>query len=392
MNVKKFAFVLTIIYFIAISSSIVYPSLSTEIISIVKSENIEKLKYQLQINKDKELVRTSLFYAIDNQKVNAVKILIDHVDNIDYEATFGRLGTLLDAAISVGNMEIVNMLIDKGANINKVDSMKVTPLQKAIAVRNYTLACELVDRGADLTKGEYKFEGVSDVWEKEDKEKAERLVRIAVENTDVNKSENIIGFYQMAVYIKNYELLDVLIEKYHEQSYLEKALKTAVIGKDIEMMDYIIGKGGNVNSEEIYSLSSWLSNTENFDMLKHLIIRYGYIDNKIASQVFMRALWSDDIDAARFLLENGLDVKELPVEGHSPILVAINKCKPEVVKLLLEYNVPIEVKRDDGKDVFEVLSEIREKNVDWFDFENKKNMDSIYNMLKEYSENSYNFV
>ena len=55
------------------------------------------------------------------------------------------------------------------------------------------------------------------------------------------------------------------------------------------------------------------------------------------------------------------------------------------MKLLLDYNAPIEIRDYDGKDAFEVIEDMRQY-LDWFDFGHKKELNKIYKMLKDYSD------
>ncbi len=385
---KKFAIVLAVLYFVALSGSIVYSPFTTDIIGSVNSENIEKLKSQLEKNKDKELVHRALLFAIDYQKIDAIKVLVDNVEDIDYEQTSGRMGTVFDAALATDNIDIINMLIDKGVNINRVgNNSKMTPVQRVIEHGHYSLACELIDKGADLSLGNFIFNGHSGSWNKEEKEDAERILKIAIENSDADKIGSIESFFRMAVNLENFELMDILINKYPGADYLKLALKTAMIGNKSEMVDYITRKGGKITYEEMYDMAVALFHDGNFEMIKQIAIKNGSIDNEEAVPMFTRALLTRQTDAVKFLLENGLDVKALPVKGdHVPIIIAIRYCDPDIVKLLLEYNVPVDVEAGNGKDAFEILKVVREEKVEWFDFEHKRNLDNIYNLLKAYSD------
>ncbi|MCE5319077.1 MAG: ankyrin repeat domain-containing protein [Parachlamydia sp.] len=59
----------------------------------------------------------------------------------------------LHRAISKGNAEAVRMLIDAGADVNKVDADSMTPLYHALSKGNREVMNLLISAGADVTKG-----------------------------------------------------------------------------------------------------------------------------------------------------------------------------------------------------------------------------------------------
>lgn len=381
-DMKKLTIVLTIIYVIAISGSVVYSLISNDMIENVKSGNLERLERQLQTNKDTDEVYNALCCAIYNEKVSAVKILLNHSNIDDYDM---KDYVPLFLAIETGNQDIVNLLIDKGADIDGLNYYKETPVEKALSWHKYSIASMLIDRGAELSKVDFVFPLLKQKLEKADRDIVEKLVKIAADNTDLKKSDNIKTFFGVAVYTKNNELLDFLIEKYNDDNYSNAALKFALINSDIEMIDYIAAKGGNIEAGAIGGTINSILHNCTTDAIKNIIDNYDSADNKISIEVIKRSLWVDRLDIARYVLERGIDVNKLNGTGDDPpIFTAIIKCNPEAVKVLVDYNVPIAVKNADEKDVYEVLEDVR-KSVDWFDIGNKKKLNNIYKILKEHS-------
>ena len=374
---KKLATVLAIIYFIAISGSVVYSLISEDMIDNIKSENLEKLEQKLQMDKKAGEVYGALCSAIYNENVSAVKKILKHINVDGFEA---KVYEPLLLAIEVGNQDIVNLLIDKGVDINGVVFSNETTIQKALSRHKYSIASTLIERGADLSKANFMFALVKSEMEKVNKDTIEKLVRIAADNTEVEKVDNIKTFFGVAVYTKNYELFDFLNEKYNDITYLYSAFKYSLINSDTEMADYIYGKGEILFDEE--NILEILDNS-NIDTIKHVVDNYDKSDNKIAVGIVKRSLWTNRPEIAEYVLKKGIDVNKLNITGaDAPIFTAITKCDVDAVKLLLDYNVPTDVKNMYGKDVFGVLEDIK-NSVDWFDFGNKKKLDNIYIMLKK---------
>jgi ankyrin repeat protein len=71
------------------------------------------------------------------------------LDDINIQNKYGW--TLLHVAIRRDRRDMVNFLLDNGADINKIDGVGWTPLMEAIMDDMPELVSILVDRGADKT-------------------------------------------------------------------------------------------------------------------------------------------------------------------------------------------------------------------------------------------------
>ncbi len=88
-----------------------------------------------------------LFYAIDKQKFKSAKALIDNKANVN--ASVLGLSVLMKAAQS-GNVDIIQELIDKGADVNKKGFQGMTPLMFAIESDRPGNAWMLMSRNSDV--------------------------------------------------------------------------------------------------------------------------------------------------------------------------------------------------------------------------------------------------
>jgi len=75
------------------------------------------------------------------------KTEVKKLDDINIQNKYGW--TLLHAAIRRDRQDMVNFLLDNGADINKIDGVGWTPLMEAIMDDMLELVRILVDRGAD---------------------------------------------------------------------------------------------------------------------------------------------------------------------------------------------------------------------------------------------------
>ena len=77
------------------------------------------------------------------------KAEVQKLDDINIQNKYGW--TLLHVAIRRDRRDMVNFLLDNGADINKVDGVGWTPLMEAIMDDMPEIVSILVDRGADKT-------------------------------------------------------------------------------------------------------------------------------------------------------------------------------------------------------------------------------------------------
>ena len=82
-----------------------------------------------------------------NNDFDTFKEEVQKLDDINIQNKYGW--TLLHVAIRRDRRDMVNFLLDNGADINKIDGVGWTPLMEAIMDDMPELVSVLVDRGAD---------------------------------------------------------------------------------------------------------------------------------------------------------------------------------------------------------------------------------------------------
>ena len=86
--------------------------------------------------------------AIKSENLELLSSQLDIVESEEIDQQIGELGRIaLNLAVMQNNIEIVEMLINAGANVNASDRQGVTPLHKA---RSITIASLLIDKGANI--------------------------------------------------------------------------------------------------------------------------------------------------------------------------------------------------------------------------------------------------
>ena len=94
---------------------------------------------------------TALMYAIRNRQPEAVKLLLDHGANACYQnSEANKKNTPLIVAVEQGSKEIVEILIDRNSDcINAVNSNNDTALMFAAILGHLEIVQKLLDAGAD---------------------------------------------------------------------------------------------------------------------------------------------------------------------------------------------------------------------------------------------------
>lgn len=129
---------------------------SDDIHNAAKSGNLDKLRKLIaegvDVNKPNKKGITPLMYAIANKHEKVVKELLKH-PQIDIEKQSDDGKRPIHWAAEMYNLEILNTLLDKGADINsETSSNKLTALHIAAYYGFDSIVKELIKRGASIDK------------------------------------------------------------------------------------------------------------------------------------------------------------------------------------------------------------------------------------------------
>ncbi len=103
----------------------------------------------LDLNGVDEYGRTLLGHAVEDGRLEIIEISIDRgvdVNSSDYA---------LHLAIEYDNLQVVDLLLDRGANIDRLDCNGCTPIMLATSDGTEEISVRLIKRGADLNIANY---------------------------------------------------------------------------------------------------------------------------------------------------------------------------------------------------------------------------------------------
>ncbi|TRX89494.1 hypothetical protein FHL15_009663 [Xylaria flabelliformis] len=100
--------------------------------------------------------QTLLLWAIENGHHEIVQLLIEKGADVESEDSYGY--TPLHIAAENGHQEIVQLLIEKGANVESANRSRQTPLLKAVQSRHQEIMKLLIEKGANVeSKDSYGY-------------------------------------------------------------------------------------------------------------------------------------------------------------------------------------------------------------------------------------------
>jgi ankyrin repeat protein len=110
------------------------------------------LKYGADMNRQNSRNQTPLHVAMGSERFTLARILIEHGANAQAEDSYGTTPLHLLSASRIRNgdsLDLVWLLLGRGAEVNRRDKDKQTPLHLSMRVDWFKLARILLDRGAD---------------------------------------------------------------------------------------------------------------------------------------------------------------------------------------------------------------------------------------------------
>lgn len=269
-----------------------------------ESGNLEIVQYLLQTGKNSQETLNDALWALCEARpkpdtLKIAQLLLDSGAQVNSQAGFYNT-TPLHGAARNGSLELVKLLVSKGAKINAVDKEFSMPLAKAVQADNLEIAKFLLEHGADKT----------------------------INHADTE--------FQTAIF---------------------KA-------RSAKMAQLLIANGANVSESDKKGLSVLLhavANYLDFDLLKVLLQKGADINEQDKSGT-TALLWagqhpyeSDDKNCVQFLLENGANANVANNQGETPLLVAE---KLEVLQALLAHGADVNAQNEDGQTALMHIAQI----------------------------------
>lgn len=298
-------------------------------INVANNNGVTPLVNLIIINQGEytDLIKALLEKGADlNRESNILSIYWFDVTNYEFN------WTPIFFAITNGNEEVIRMLIDAGADMNKYDNKGKTPIDYLYEY-NKELAIEynLIPKVS-----------IHDIIADNDIESMKLYIK---NENDLNlKNYNGEPLLHYSIRRKSKEISYLLIEAgadiESKTIYDETPLFPAVRINDIDMVKTLIGKGVDVNAVNsvgetpLYYAVAW----GRLEIMDILIDAGADIDVKtsLGKGLLHTACWYGELDMAKRLVKMGLDVEEKDKFGKTPIFDASFMNREEIIKYLYE--------------------------------------------------------
>ncbi|XP_057330690.1 serine/threonine-protein phosphatase 6 regulatory ankyrin repeat subunit B-like [Microplitis mediator] len=219
-------------------------------------------------------------------------------------------GTILDLAITVGSIEIIDILLNAGAKINPFTS-GIKPLHWAVAQNKYEVVEHLIEHGADINDISDSRTPLQIAVEKENKKIAELLIE---KKADINRvGPNSTSAINFAIENNYSELVYILLDAgapVNPGIEVRPPLLAAVFARNYELAEHLINLGADVNVNYKRRTPVQLAISRDDRKILELLIK-NKADMNISTSMgtpLHTAVFSGNLECIKILLKAGADL------------------------------------------------------------------------------------
>lgn len=284
-----------------------------------------------------------------------VKNLLDDGYNLeDKDPSNGK--TALMYAVDSGNIELVDFLINTGADIEALNYDNRTALMVAANNGNKKMVEMLINRGADIketvlyTNGGILNEALSIFSVKS------RSVEIVEFLLSLNKMEELKYLLNEAIRIENLEIIGLISDKDIIDEYrIEDILYLAVSVGNTEILKFFL----NLFNKNIVSLMKSIGYIllnkaieKDFNKIAEILIEHGALSDEspkenTLSKILKEIIIKDKRELIEFLIARGIDINRCEIKSSwetlLPITLSIRQGNIKMVELLLDNGADIDI-------------------------------------------------
>jgi ankyrin repeat protein len=245
----------------------------------------------------------AMYAAISHDKISMVEYLLDKGADVNSMDSTGSRP--LEDAVSYGRLDIAKLLISRGADVNAKGKLDRTPLHNALINGNLEIIEYLVSKGADINAGGRDGETPLDY--------------ALVHSRDLLKTLDALGVDITARMSRGETALFYANERSTAEYLIERGISVKVRDKDGRTA--LHGTGANRNID-----------------VARVLVRHGAdlnaIDKNGQTPLHEAALCRND-DLVQYLLDKGADTAIRDEKGRTPLHVAAARGESGIVKLLI---------------------------------------------------------
>jgi ankyrin repeat protein len=256
-----------------------------------------------------------LEYSAINEKLDIIKLLLNNKDKF---TNFSKsLDQAFAASISKGNMEMVKLFIENGADINAVCEVcyQQTAIHTALEYSYFDICNYLLEKGADINVhnsfGRTLMHSVAHTGNVE-------IARLLIDKgLDINAQDND-GATPLIYAASNgdYPMFKLLIDKGAELSIKENdgsdVLMSAVEDGNPEIVSFLLDKCCDINlmNNDDETALIYAAELKKPQVVRLLIAKGANLNlvNKKGESALLWAIWNSDIETAKMIIDKGADL------------------------------------------------------------------------------------
>ncbi|WP_264705551.1 ankyrin repeat domain-containing protein [Wolbachia endosymbiont (group A) of Gymnosoma rotundatum] len=281
----------------------------------------------IDINSRDEADWTPLMSAVYGGELNTVRYLIDI--GADINAKSRLCSTSLHFAADSGELDIVKCLVFKGANVNAKNIDCRTPLHFAADNGNLSVIKYLIRKGADIN-AEDEYANIPLYFAIRNRKL--EIVKYLVDKTDINNKYN------------------------------DTLLHLAVCSGELDVAKYLVSRGVDINAKSKF-LPLHLSSLRGLDIVGYFFKKAASAEGGYYETPLHYAVFHGNLEITEYLIEKGADVNARNRNSNTPLHLAIMKGKIDVVKVLLKHNADVNAKNNEGKTALHYATDFNHRDL-----------------------------
>lgn len=305
-----------------------------------ESGNLEIVQYLLKTGKNsQETLNDALWALCDARpKPDTLKIaqrLLEYGAQVNSQAGFYNT-TPLHGAAQNGSLELVKLLVSKGAKVNAVDKYFSRPLAKAVQADNLEIAKFLLEHGADKTINHADTEFQTAIFKARSAKMAQLLIANGANVSDRDKKGLSVLLHAVVRHL-DFDLLKVLLQNGADINAQDKSGTTALLWAaqhpyerdDKTCVQFLLENGAKAN----------VANNQGETPL----------------------LVAEELDVLQALLAHGADVNAQNEDGQTALIYVAKMNAPvgKKAKWLLEHGADVNIRDKEGKTALGYVTAVR---------------------------------
>eukprot|EP00756_Hemistasia_phaeocysticola_P060802 Hpha_TRINITY_DN4336_c0_g1::TRINITY_DN4336_c0_g1_i1::g.49991::m.49991/K21440/ANKRD50; ankyrin repeat domain-containing protein 50 len=272
-------------------------------------------------------------------------------------------------AVTEGEVDVLRLLIDNGADVNGADEAGCTPCITAAGEGKTYMLRLLIDRGADVNKADN--DGRTPCIAATARDKRAALKLLIERGADVNRADNkgrtpCITAVAGSRESRSTDTLRLLIENGADVNAADKEGHTpcylAAMSGHAAALRFLMDHGANIDKACAQALKegkkkllrvltehgcAWAVRQGRADLLSWLLIRRR--PKRTHSTLCIAAVAEGTADVLRVLIDNGANINKAGKGGCTPCIIAAAEGKADILRLLIDHGANVNKADKDGR-------------------------------------------